>query len=238
MWFLQDLWPGAGWGVIDALGQPKAAWYYLRRAFAPTAVFLSDEGVNGIDIHVVNDAAEPFRGDVRLTMYRDGSTTVGAGHSTIEVAARGRARLAADMLLGRFTDVSGAYRFGPPGHDVVIAELREAGHESVRSSDLLLPHGFPAHAGTRPGLRGRVVHLAENESLLELESERLACGVHIECRGWLALDNYFHIAPGGKVSVPLCGPAEERPATVHVRSLNGGTCLVRLAQVPSAVTSG
>ena len=159
-------------------------------------------------------------------------------YSTIEVAARGRTRLAADTLFGKFTDVSGAYRFGPPGHDVVIAELREAGHDTICSSDLLLPHGMPAQSVTRPGLSGRVLQSTANESLLEVESERLAYGVHIESRGWMALDNYFHIAPGGKVSVRLCGPADERPATVHVRSLNGGSCLVRMAQVPSAVTSG
>jgi len=184
VWFLQDLWPGAGWGVIDALGGPKAAWHYLRRAFAPTAVFLSNEGVNGIDIHVVNDSATPFHGEIRLSLYRDGATTVGEGHSTIEVAARGRTRLAADTLLGRFSDVSGAYRFGPPGHDVVMAELCEAGRDTVRSSDLLLPHGLPAHSATRPGLSGRVVHLTVNELWLELESERLAYG-EIEYRGTL-----------------------------------------------------
>jgi len=238
VWLLQDLWPGAGWGVMDALGQPKAAWHYLRRAFAPTAIFLSDEGVNGIDIHVVNDAPAPFRGDVRLTLYRDGSTAVDAGHATLEVPARGRTRLAGDMLLGRFTDVSGAYRFGPPGHDVVMAELREAGLDTIRASDLLLPHGLPAHSVTRPGLSGRVVHLTANELGLELESERLAYGVHIESRGWMALDNYFHIAPGGKATVILCGPAAERPATVQVRSFNGGSCLVRLTPAPSRVASG
>ena len=80
--------------------------------------------------------------------------------------------------------------------------------------------------------------MAENESLLELESERLAYGVHIESRGWTALDNYFHIAPGGKVSALLYGPADERPATVRVHSLDGGHCLVRLALAPSAVGSG
>ena len=120
VWFLQDLWPGAGWGVIDALGQPKAAWHYLRRAFSPTAVFLTDEGLNGIDVHVVNDAATPFLGEVRLALYRDGATVVGEGRSRIEVAPRGRAdaggRHAPREIHGRL----GAYRFGPPGHDVVL----------------------------------------------------------------------------------------------------------------------
>src|SRR5262249_38289863 len=31
---LQDAWPGAGWGLIDALGRPKAPWYSVARVFA------------------------------------------------------------------------------------------------------------------------------------------------------------------------------------------------------------
>ena len=36
VWFLRDLWPGAGWGVVDAAGAPKAAWYYLRARCSPS----------------------------------------------------------------------------------------------------------------------------------------------------------------------------------------------------------
>lgn len=238
VWFLQDLWPGAGCGVIDALGHPKAAWHYLRRAFAPTAVFLVDEGVNGVDVHVLNDTPTPLNGEVRLVLYRDGPTTVAEGHCTIRVPARGRTRLAADTILGGFFDVSGAYRFGPPGHDVVLAELREADQDTVRSTDLLFPHGLPGHVAASPGLRARVVQLTETEALLEVESERLAYGVQIDSRAWMALDNYFSIPPGGKVVVCVRGSAAVRPTTIGVQSLNGGGCHVRLAESPSVVTAG
>jgi beta-mannosidase len=42
VWLFQDLWPGAGWGVVDSLGTPKAAWHALRRAFRPVQVTISD----------------------------------------------------------------------------------------------------------------------------------------------------------------------------------------------------
>ena len=57
VWFLRDLWPGAGWGVLDAHGRPKAAYYYLRRALQPVAVFFTDEGLNGLSFHAVNETA-------------------------------------------------------------------------------------------------------------------------------------------------------------------------------------
>ena len=38
VWFFQDLWPGAGWGLLDSTGRPKAAYYAVRRAMQPVAV--------------------------------------------------------------------------------------------------------------------------------------------------------------------------------------------------------
>ncbi len=46
--FLRDLWSGAGWGVVDANGRPKQCWYAVRRALAPCALAITDEGVNAM----------------------------------------------------------------------------------------------------------------------------------------------------------------------------------------------
>ena len=61
--WLRDLVPGAGWGVLDHRGEPKVAYHHLRRALAPVAVWITDEGLDGVAVHVANDLPVPLRDD-------------------------------------------------------------------------------------------------------------------------------------------------------------------------------
>ncbi|HEX3853831.1 MAG TPA: hypothetical protein VHW01_22865, partial [Polyangiaceae bacterium] len=87
IWLLRDLWPGAGWGLIDALGLPKAAYYFVKRAMQARAVFLSDEGLNGLTINAVNDRPEPLTAALELRLIRNGSVRVATGNARVELAA-------------------------------------------------------------------------------------------------------------------------------------------------------
>ena len=122
MW-LRDLVPGAGWGVLDHAGEPKAAYEDLRRALAPVAVWMTDEGLNGIDVHVANDRPEPLRGRLRVELYRDSELKLEEASEDLDLGPHGAATRNVEALLGRFVDASYAYRFGPPGHHVVVASL-------------------------------------------------------------------------------------------------------------------
>ena len=73
IWFWRDLWCGAGWGVVDALGAPKAAFYYLRRVLQPVSVAMSDEGGNGLFVHIVNERADSLGASLTRARLRSAS---------------------------------------------------------------------------------------------------------------------------------------------------------------------
>jgi beta-mannosidase len=120
---LRDLVPGAGWGVLDHAGDPKDAYHHLCRALAPVAVWTTDEGLNGIDVHVANDRPVPLRARLRVELYRDDELKVEEASEELDLPPHSSVTHNVEALLGRFVDASYAYRFGPPGHHVVVASL-------------------------------------------------------------------------------------------------------------------
>ncbi|MEA2126911.1 MAG: beta-mannosidase [Solirubrobacteraceae bacterium] len=123
--WLRDLAPGAGWGLLDHRGAPKAVLGALARVLAPVAIWTTDEGLGGIAVHVANDRPEPLRATVRVTLYRDYEHVVEEATAPIEVPAHGSWTGDVEALLRRWVDAAYAYRFGEPQHDLVVAALDE-----------------------------------------------------------------------------------------------------------------
>jgi beta-mannosidase len=225
VWFLRDLWSGAGWGVVDATGSPKAAWWYLRRALAPVAVHISDEGVNGLAIHLVNDRPESLRPTLELGLFRGGEHAVGSAATTIELPAHGALELAAGELFDGFLDLAYAYRFGPPAHDLVVATLTVDG--VLRGQAFHFPLGIPSASEAELGLTAEVDAQPDAGAAtvveLVLRTRRFAQSVAIEIDGFLPDDSWFHLAPGGTRIVRLTPTGDARgPRGVRgwVRPLN------------------
>ncbi|MFZ2101938.1 MAG: glycoside hydrolase family 2 protein, partial [Oricola sp.] len=119
----QDLLPGAGWGVVDSTGEPKPAWYALKRAFRPLQVTLTDEGNNGLSVHAINETNAQKDVVLTLACLRDGTTPVVSGRRELTLGPRANMEIVATDLFGAFFDTTYAYRFGPPSHDVTVARF-------------------------------------------------------------------------------------------------------------------
>jgi beta-mannosidase len=142
VWMLKDFVPGPGWGVIDANGTPKPAWHALRRAFRPVQVALTDEGLNGLGIHLINETVETVRGKLALRCFGEDDAVVMRRERDVELSPRSSQTLSSAELIGSFFDITYAYRFGPPPlrrtevtlDDGSGARLAEATHFPVTPS--------------------------------------------------------------------------------------------------------
>jgi beta-mannosidase len=230
VWFWRDLVAGAGWGLLDVAGRPKAAYHYLRRALRPLAVFFTDEGLNGAFVHVVNERARPWAGQLQLRLFQQGETRVGLGERAIQLDARGSLELPAASLLGGFSDTTYAYHFGPPAHDLAVASLVSAAGV-LESEAFFFPVGRPATREAELGLVATAQSLSGDEVALTVATRRFAQAVAIDVPGFAPEDDYFHVQPGGTRTVRLTRVSGTDPPRGTVQACNARS-VTRIVPAP------
>ena len=205
--WLRDLMPGAGWGVIDHRGEPKAAYGHLSRALAPVATWTTNEGLNGVHAHVANDGPTALAVRLRVALYRDFEQRTDGVEELVELAPHSVRHWDVEALLGHFVDASWAYRFGPPQHDLVVVSLERDEHEdpTLISQSVRFPAGRPTmrESADRLGLLASACQLDDGTVRLSVKARRLAYGVRIHAPGFVPDDNAFSVEPGGARVVPL-----------------------------------
>jgi beta-mannosidase len=228
--WLRDLAPGAGWGVLDHRGEPKVAFHHLRRALAPIAVWTTDEGLGGVAVHVANDHPDPLSARLRVALYRDLEQQVAEAHEPLEVAGHDAHESNVETLLGRFVDAAWAYRFGPPGQDLIVASVERDGDgdgdgdAQLLAQSVRFPAGRPATAepAARIGLQASAQPLPGGSVRLSVHSRRLAYGVRVHAPGFAPADEVFAIEPGATRSLML------RPRTADAVFAGGALTALNL----------
>ncbi|MFB9128626.1 glycoside hydrolase family 2 protein [Paraburkholderia dipogonis] len=213
VWQLQDLRPGAGWGLIDATGRPKSALHSLAQALQPIQAVITDEGLNGLDIHLLNERAQPLRAQLELVCLRDGSVKVASASCEVELAPHSVQRLSAAACLGQFFDFTHAYRFGPRAHDVTIATLRDLASGEVVAEAFHLPE---RRVSERHDLALTVTVERNGDGWqLVIEAKRFVRFVHIVDTHYRAARDWFHLPPNRPCIVPLIALASQERFVVQ-----------------------
>lgn len=218
-----DLRTGPGWGLLAVDGEPKAAAHGFAQASQPLALLLTDEGNDGLDIHLVNDHPCAHAFTLHVALLREGRQPVAEGSLPVQVPAHGHLSLNATEVLGAFADVTYAYRFGPPAHDAVVVTATPLANPTEPTEPLQAVH-FPLGLNTDRTDLGLSAHLVSTPQgwCLELASTTLARFVHIQDDSHRPLHNHFHLVPGHPRRVPL-HPRPGTPAAPQgtVQALNG-----------------
>jgi beta-mannosidase len=200
VWTLQDLMPGAGWGVIDSTGDPKSTWYALRRAYRPTQVIMTDEGLNGLAIHCINDRPSSLRVRLEFACY-SGKHVVASASTVVVLAPNSTMTFSAFSLLGQFFDVTYAYRFGSPSHEVCVAALFDAGSNALVADAFHFPQGPCA---VRPvDVLDLQLDYNDNRWWLTVTAPTTAVSAHIDDEYYRPVDNWFHLIPGRSRRIEL-----------------------------------
>jgi beta-mannosidase len=223
VWFLRDLWDGAGLGVVDSRGTPKAPYYYLRRAWAPLALWIVDEGTDGLALHAVNDRPEACAATLEVALYRKDGAVVERVERALELAARDELRLNVDELIGRFVDASYAYRFGPPVHTLVAARLLSpaaAGRLDVLARAFHLPLGLAHEPSGEVALAATARAHGDGSYAVIVTAQRFAQSVHVAAPGYRPSDDYFHLAPKERHELRLTALRGAGSLRGKVRALN------------------
>jgi beta-mannosidase len=212
LWTLRDLRLGAGFGVMNADGEPKPVYWFAKRAFAPLLLTCTDEGTNGLDFHAINDGDAAVDAELHVALFRDDVLVV-EGKTPLRAPARGGATANLQAAIDRFVDATYAFRFGPPGHDLVVARLM-APDGAVLARAFFLPLGL-----TRP--RVADLHLTATADrrgdavVVTLKTPAFAQSVAVDVPGWRPDDNFFHVEPGGERAITF------RPLTTSPAPFRG-----------------
>ena len=198
VWFLKDIRPGAGWGIIDSENRPKAAYYYLKRAWAPTRIRLLDRGLDGIRVEVDNETAETLTGVVEVSSIDRRSVLTAKAARQVSVPPRGQVALAADDLLGCFMDLTYSYRFGPRVHAAVSATLSPTQDDGPLERVVLWSEATPEAVG----VTAEVEEVGDGGVHLVLSTSGAARDVRLDLGdGAILEDNYVDLWPDEEVEL-------------------------------------
>lgn len=229
---LRDLWAGAGWGVVDDAGGPKPCWHLLRRSLQPLALFLSDEGGNGLYAHVVHEHGQPRDTVLEIAAWRDGEVLVAQGSRALQLAPRSEVTVPCAGLFDHWIDLGWAWRFGPPACHAVFATLRDTQGAELAQA-VHFPTGWPSMQEPDIGLAAQVEAVAGDRARVEVTTRRLALGVHLDLPGWEAQDDFFHLAPGASVRVDLRATGRAGgPGTVHAMNSRAAAAIAGSGDLP------
>jgi beta-mannosidase len=187
--------------------------------FAPLALLVTNEGLNGLHLHLVNDSADVVRGSVRVELFVRGELMVESAERNAEVQGRSTELIQVTELFDGFRDLTDAYSFGPPAYDVVSCSFVDE-QGVARCRVVHLPAGPTRALEPDIGLEAQV-QVRNGGWVLTVSTRRFAQWVVVEVPGFRPHDSWFHLAPGGSKTIGLHPEvdANESPAG-EVRALN------------------
>ncbi|KQU28348.1 MULTISPECIES: glycosyl hydrolase 2 galactose-binding domain-containing protein [unclassified Rhodococcus (in: high G+C Gram-positive bacteria)] len=216
---LRDLEPGAGWGFTDSTGIAKAPWYAVARASAPITVLVTDEGMDGLRLDVMNDGADPVAGTLTVRAHQRTGAVAAEGVRQLALDAHSSWTGTADGVVGRFTDMTHAHRFGSRTVDAVSVVLAAPEGTVLAEAVHLVENGLLPQQNS-VGLTASAAPEGDGRWTLTVACTDAAQYVCVDVDGYRASDSWFHLAPGTSRALTLLPRTGSTTPRGHVRAVN------------------
>jgi beta-mannosidase len=204
IWFNKDFWPSAGFGIIDSQDTPKACYYQLKNIWASRAAFITNEGLDGAFLTVINERPNTLKANVKISLIKYPSTNVAHAETEVTVKPYQKIKLSVEEMLNGFYDTGYAYRFGPPQFDIIHCELLDRDQNSqVIHQDYLLTHNQLLPELNSATVTAEAKKITPNSIELTLSASVFMQYVRIRVKGYSLQNNYFHLAANKPITVIL-----------------------------------
>lgn len=232
-WWLNDLLPGAGWGLFDSDGGAKPALQGVASAWQAVQVSLVPQGLNGHSLSCINELPTPVEAQLSITLLHTGRGNSLTHQQAIALAPHSGTLTPLDSLLEGFQDTTASYRFGAEPWDVVAASLYDA-DQNLLSQHCHFPTGLDLPVNydrDSLGLEYYIERLGD-DVWLTLSAQRFVFFAELTLTGWQAERQGMHLLPGQVQRIRLIA---ESPDQTRLRgnlsALNLGGTLRLAAEV-------
>ena len=201
VWQLNDCWPVTSWAIVDSSGQPKPAYYAVKRALKPISVGVTVTG-KGAEVWAVNGTTETQTMTVVLRALTLEGQELGAETREVTLAANEVTEL------GHFAAEHDA------ASTIVAATLRQDGNVIAR--EVRWPEPFKYLTLPDPGLKVEIT----GANSLSLSVTRPAKGIWLESAPETVWDdNMLDLLPGEAQTIAV---RNLNPANLTARWLGAG----------------
>jgi len=200
IWYLNDLLPGAGWGVVDADGYAKPALDIVAQSLQPLQIVWVDKGLEGFWVEVINDSQADVSGQLCIDLWQAQPQPLAVVQTDIHLRPGQRRGWFVEQLLGGFYDVGHCYKFGPATHQLLSARL-------LNGQQLLASAEIYSSCYSLPEIHGVELNAHVREQAghwwLDLESSHCLQRAVIEMRGYTVKKNYLNLIAGQRYVVEV-----------------------------------
>lgn len=208
-WQLNDCWPGISWSVIDYYLNPKGAYHYVTRAFAPLLYTFRQEEDGSVTLWGVNDTLQPASSELRVRRMRLDGTPLSDEIHKVKVPANSSREL---LRLDPASDARTEF--------LVVQVVRGNGapdniHFFEEWKRLKMPRATVRAVFTPLGEEGC-------RWQCDLSADKYAHFVHLVFPqdAVQVSDNYLFLLPGETRSIEFTSPEPCDPRQVQVWGLN------------------